>query len=79
LHRRVAVPEAFFLILVDESEGKVRTQAFIMPQSADENDAPEKFLSTIDEIETRTGLDFLSELPDEAENALEARRVERMW
>ncbi len=79
LQRRVAVPEAFFLIVVDEAEGKVRTQAFVMPQGAGENDAPEKFLASIDEVETRTGLDFLSELPDEAENALETRRVERVW
>ncbi len=79
LRRRVAVPEAFFLIVIDEAEGKVRAQAFIMPQGAQETDAPENFLATIDEIEARAGLDFLSALPDEIENVLEARRVERMW
>ena len=35
--------------------------------------------ATIDEIEARTGLDFFAELPDTAENALEAHRVGRVW
>ncbi len=79
LARKVAVPEAFFMIVVDESEGQVRAQAFVFPQEAEEGDALEKFVTSIDEVEARTGLDFLSVLPDEAEAALEARRVARVW
>ena len=37
------------------------------------------YLVSVDEIERRTGLDFLSELPDAAEDALEARKVPRAW
>jgi hypothetical protein len=77
--RTVAVPEAFFMIVVDESEGRVRAQAFVFPQETGEGEALEKFVASIDEIEARTGLDFLSVLPDEAEAALEARRVGRVW
>jgi endonuclease G len=79
LHRRVAVPEAFFMIVVDESEGRVRAQAFLFPQGAAEGDVLEKYAVSIDAIEERAGLDFLSALPDEAENALEARRVTKVW
>jgi endonuclease G len=78
LHRRVAVPEAFYMIIVDESDGRVRTEAFLLPQ-----DPPgpnlDDYLVTIDEIERRTGLDFLSALPDKAENALEAKKASRVW
>lgn len=75
----VAVPEAFFKIVIDENEGKLRTLALLVPQDAPAGVPPERFLVTIDEIERRTGLDFLSELEDEAERAVEARRSGRVW
>lgn len=78
LKQRVAVPEAFYMIIVDESDGRVRTQAFLFPQ---EPGRPEldQHLVTIDEIERRTGLDFLPQLPDDVEAALESRRASRAW
>ena len=79
LRRRVAVPEAFYMIVVDESGGRVRAEAFLFPQDAAASVKMDDYLASVDEVEQRTGLDFLSELPDEAENALEARRVERVW
>ncbi|WP_438481239.1 DNA/RNA non-specific endonuclease [Oleiharenicola lentus] len=78
LKRRVAVPEAFFMIIVDESDGRVRAQAFIFPQETASAQL-DAYLATIDEIERRTALNFLSELPDNVENALEAHRVARVW
>lgn len=79
LRGRVAVPEAFFMVIVDESEGRVRAQAFILPQDAPEDASPAKYLASIDDIEHRTGLDLLHELPDEVERALESLRVGRPW
>lgn len=79
LRRRVAIPDAFYMIVVDESDGRVRAEAFLFPQDAPANARMDDYLASVDEIERRTGLDFLSELPDEAENALEARKVERAW
>ncbi len=75
----VAVPEACYMIIVDESEGRVRAAGFIFPQEITEGATLAQFLTSIDEIERRTGLDFLSELPDGAEAALEARTQERAW
>jgi endonuclease G len=72
------VPEAFFMIVVDESEGRVRAQCFLFPQEAVSSQL-DTYLTTIDEIERRTGLDFLSELPDDAEEMLEKRRASRAW
>jgi len=79
LHGRVAVPEAFFMIIVDESAGRVRAQALLFPQDTPGDAAPAAFLTTIDEIERRTGLDVLHELADDAETALESRRGSRVW
>ena len=79
LRRRVAVPEGFFMIVVDESEGRVRAQAFLFPQEIPERGDLADFAVSIDEIEQRTGLDFLSDLPDDVEDALEAKRASRVW
>lgn len=78
LRQRVAVPEAFYMIMVDESDGRVRTQAFLFPQEPGDGGL-ERYLATIDEVEQRTGLDFLAALPDDAEQALEAKPASRVW
>lgn len=78
LQRRVAVPTACFMILVDESEGRARTTAFIFPQETTIGELND-YLVTIDEIERRTGLNFFAELPDATEHALEAARASRAW
>lgn len=75
----VAVPEAFFLIVLDENEGKLRTLAFLVPQDAPAAADPERYLTRIEEIQRRTGLDFLSELDDVAEKQVEAQRAARVW
>lgn len=74
-----AVPEACYMIVVDESDGRARTLAVILPQQPRAGAKPEDFLTTIDEIERRTGLDFFPELPDPVEAELEARRATRVW
>ncbi len=79
LKQRVALPEAFFMIIIDENEGRTRAQAFLFPQDAPGEAEAVDYLTTIDDIERRTGLDFLSQLPDEAEEALERRRSSRVW
>lgn len=73
----VAVPDACYMIMLDECDGRVRCQAFVFPQNAGGDMA--RFLVSIDDIEARTGLDFLHELPDEAEALLESRRAESVW
>lgn len=79
LKRRIAVPEAFYMIVVDENEGRVRTEAFLFSQDTPAEADLNRYLTSIDEIERRTGLDFLSQLPAEAQNALEARVASRVW
>jgi len=77
----VEIPDAYYKIIVDEKNGKVRALAFIMPQgvTTDEKNNLGKFLTSVDEIERQTGLDFLHELPDDVENRVEAEKAGTTW
>lgn len=79
LRRGAAVPDAFYLIVLDEKEGQLRAQAFIFPQETPESARPDDFLASIDEIERRTGLDFLPDLSTEAQARIESARAARTW
>ncbi len=72
--RRVPAPEAFYRIAVREADdGGVAAVAFIMPHEPIPRDVDlNEHLTSIDEIETLTGLDFLNELPDEIEDCIES-------
>lgn len=78
--RKIQIPDAFFMIVIDEFKGQPRTLAFIMPQNVSAKEkSVQKFLVSIDQIETKTGFDFLSELEDNFENALEAKTEKEIW
>ena len=78
--RKIAVPDAVFKIVVRDNPKKVL--AFLYPQLAPEyflscsderNYRHSRFLTTVDEIEKLTGLDF--KLPDN----LEHQRATALW
>jgi endonuclease G len=75
----VRVPEAFYLIVVDENEGRLRTLGFLIPQDARPSADFGDYLASIDDIQRRTSLDFLSELDDAAERQVEQQRAVRVW
>jgi endonuclease G, mitochondrial len=79
LRNGTVVPEGFFMVVVDESDGRVRVQALVFPQETPAGAEAGRYAVSVDEVERRTGLDFLHELPDAAEDALEAKRAERVW
>ncbi len=79
LNTGIAVPTACFKILVQESDGTPQMLAFIIPQTVTGNESPAEFLSSVDEIEKETGLDFFADLPDTLENQLEAATASRVW
>ena len=75
----VVVPSSFFKILVDVVEsGSVRVMAFEMPQQVGD-DGLRAWLTSVDAIESKTGLDFLSLLDDTIEAKLEASKPSRLW
>lgn len=72
---KAAVPDAFFKIVIRTDGDDIETLAFVIPniitrQLNDEEDLPE-FLTSIRRIETLTGLDFLTNLDDDVEDAVE--------
>jgi endonuclease G len=75
---RVSVPQEFYKIVVDVSEGEYKAIAFIIPNRATDKSFYE-YTVTIDVIEKRTGIDFFSNLSEDIENELEASNNLRYW
>lgn len=70
LHSGVAVPEAFYKILVTRTP-RPRALAFLVAQDVTGHEPLDGFVTTVDEVERRTGLDFLHRLEDPVETSIE--------
>ncbi len=79
LANRIEIPDAFYKILFDEEKGNVRSLAFLVHQTVTGKERMESFLTSIDEIEKLTGLNFVAPLADEVEDKLEAAVPSRLW
>jgi len=78
---QVAIPDSFFKILYRREGDRIHALAFIMPNRTDrfENDRDfSPWQARIDDVESMTALDFLENLPDDVEDALEAAK-EPIW
>ena len=79
----VAIPDALFKIVVRASGDRERPEvlAFIFPQDAPGRSPYEysNYLTSVDLIEQKTGLDLLSALPDEIEATIESRTADVIW
>lgn len=67
----VEIPEAFYKIIAVPGDEPM-VLAFIMPQEVRGNEPLDGYLVSIDEIESRTGLDFFPNLSDSQAIALES-------
>lgn len=86
---RVAVPTAFFKIVVRESNDPKRplVLAFVYPNSESMRQLPpkrgpfdhKKFAVSVDAIERMTGLDFLTALEDPVETEIERQTILLLW
>lgn len=77
---QVAVPDAFFKIVVAREDSGLDVIAFILrnrryPHGANLAD----FIVSVDEIESLTGLDFLSRVHDDVEEKIESERAGELW
>lgn len=77
----VAIPEAFYKILIKPStvNKPAMALAFIFPQDAAPKASLNDFVSTIDEVEAKTNIDFFTKLEDEFEDKLEASKTPQAW
>ena len=75
----IPVPEAFYKIILDEIDGRLRAMAFIIDHDQEEEMELSDCLVSIDEIEKRTGLDFFTGFPETVQTALEGNTNTKIW
>ncbi len=75
---KVAVPNYFYKIVLDEYHGKYRMIAFLIPNNESKRPLYE-FVVSVDKVEQMTGIDFFSELPDTIEKQLEKSNSYKEW
>ena len=76
--KRVAVPDAFFKVLLSDYNGTYRTIGFLMENKAGKKGLKE-YAKSVDEIEEITGIDFFSALPDDTEERVEKAYSTAFW
>ncbi len=74
----VPVPERFFKIIIAPEANPPMGIAFLMP-NGHVNGGAQQTVTTIDQIETITGYDFFSALPDDIESTIEAQHSMAAW
>lgn len=75
---KVLVPNYFYKILLDDSNGKYKMIAFLVPN--EKSDKPlYDFVVSVDSIEKMTGIDFFPKLDDAVEDSLEKSSDYKSW
>jgi len=72
---KVAVPDAFFKVLLTDYPAAPKAYGFIFANKAGSHPLS-YYQLTVDEVEQQTGMDFFPTLPDEVENKIEAEKPE---
>lgn len=76
---QVAVPQAFYRVILDIREPEKKGIAYVIPNQVTE-DRLEIFATSIDAVEDLTGIDFFPELlSDEMEEKLESEYDPKLW
>ncbi|MFD1015656.1 DNA/RNA non-specific endonuclease [Winogradskyella rapida] len=74
----VAVPNQFYKVILDHTNGKTKMIAFLMNHE-NSNLPLYKFVVSVDTLEALTGIDFFPELEDRIEDQLEASASYKSW
>lgn len=74
-NNKVAVPDAFYKVILINDKKKPQAIGFIFPNKAGHKPL-KKYIVTVDSVEKRTNIDFFPALPDEVENRIEAELVQ---
>ena len=75
---KVLVPNYFYKILLDNSNGQYKMIAFLVP-NAKSNKPLYEFVVSVDSIEKMTGIDFFPKLDNKTENRLEKNSDYKAW
>lgn len=75
----VGVPHGTYKVIGwFDARGRFRMRGYVIRQE-DRSRTLARYLTSVDEVERKTGLDFFAELEDELENALEAESHRSLW
>lgn len=75
---KVVVPDFFYKIILDDSNGNYKMIAFLIPNKS--SDKPlYSYVVSVDSLEQITGLDFFPKLDDKLESSLEKRTDYKSW
>ena len=74
----VSVPEQFYKVLLDNTNGEIKILAFLLPHE-DSKLPLYKFVVSVDTIESLTGIDFFPQLEDNIEDKLEKSNSYKSW
>ncbi len=78
-HDKVAVPKAYFKVLMDIDDPELKAIGYIIPNHSTDKRIHE-FAVTVDEVERVTGFDFYNDLiEDDLEEQLESRINKNLW
>ncbi|MBP3227692.1 MAG: DNA/RNA non-specific endonuclease [Bacteroidaceae bacterium] len=75
---RVCVPDSFFKVVCWQQDSTWHCKAFVFP-NRDVSGSYHDYSTTVDAVESRTGHDFFSLLPDDIEQAIEATDNKGDW
>ena len=75
---KVAVPEYYYKVLLDDAEPVIKGIGFILPNKIS-NEPVQGFAVSIDQVEKVTGIDFFPKLPDKEENTIESQIDLSLW
>ena len=74
----ISVPQEFYKIVIDASDGDYKAIAFLIPNRFTDKSFYE-YAVTIDAIEDKTGIDFFSNLSQDIERELELSNNMKYW
>jgi len=76
---RIDIPDAYYQLVVAQEGMNIRAFAVLLPNNVPYSAYAARHLISIDDLETRTGLDFLPDLPEFIQSPLEAELPTRLW
>ena len=74
----VTVPSAFYKIMYRNTNDGGKLLAFLIPHK-ESDDSIYTYITSVDDIEQQTGIDFFAQLPDGVEDLLEATKSSSGW
>lgn len=77
-YNKIAVPDSFFKVLLKKNESSYDAIGFVFKNQSGHNPIS-SYVITVDSVETLSGIDFFSFLPDAIENSVEANYSLSIW